>query len=303
MNAFLGELGKKLAERWVTLLVVPGLLWVATVLVAVRLGHCHALDPRRLDGWVDEFVKSATGSQLTRVVVVAAGILGFAAAAGLAASWLGRIVERLWTIPGRRRPARYLTNFRRERWQTAHEKVEEATRAALSGGAATAHAPDLPATVAACRRISPVPADRPTWIGDRLRGLDIRVFARYRLDMSAAWPRLWFTMPEDARAELSAAHASYTGAARLFGWAALYLVVAAWWWPAVLIAAATATTAWVQARAATATLTDLAEAAVDLHGAELARKLGIACPDRLTSTIGEEVTKLLRKDETLNPPP
>ncbi|WP_433205407.1 hypothetical protein ACQP1G_17950 [Nocardia sp. CA-107356] len=177
-----------------------------------------------------------------------------------------------------------------------------AARAALSDGAVTAHAPDLPAAEAACRSISPVPADRPTWIGDRLRGLDIRVSTRYRIDLSVVWPRLWFTLPEDARTELSAAHDSYTGAARLFGWASLYLVIGAWWWPAVLIAAAAATAAWLQARSATATLADLAEAAVDLYGAELARKLGLTCPDRLTPALGEEVTELLRKDETLNPP-
>ncbi|MEV4125253.1 hypothetical protein [Nocardia sp. NPDC049707] len=39
------------------------------------------------------------------------------------------------------------------------------------------------------------------------------------------------------------------------------------------------------------------------HGVELARKLAVAGPDRLTSAIDEEVTELLRKDETHWPPP
>lgn len=34
MNAFLGELGKKLAERWLTLLVLPGLLYITVITVA-----------------------------------------------------------------------------------------------------------------------------------------------------------------------------------------------------------------------------------------------------------------------------
>ena len=34
MNAFLGELGRKLAERWVTLLLLPGALYVGVVTAA-----------------------------------------------------------------------------------------------------------------------------------------------------------------------------------------------------------------------------------------------------------------------------
>src|SRR6185312_7274880 len=50
VNALLQELGKKLAEKWVTLLVLPGILLAATTLVALTLGHARALD---LAGLVD----------------------------------------------------------------------------------------------------------------------------------------------------------------------------------------------------------------------------------------------------------
>ncbi len=162
-------------------------------------------------------------------------------------------------------------------------------------------APGLAAAVAACRRICLVEADRPTWIGDRLRAADERIHHTYQLDVSAAWPRLWMLIPETARTELSAAHDSYTAAARLTGWAFLYLAVGAWWWPALLIAAATGITAWIRARAATAVLADLVETTVDLYGPELARQLGITCPGPLTPDIGHTLTIILRKDDTLHP--
>jgi hypothetical protein len=155
--------------------------------------------------------------------------------------------------------------------------------------------------VAACTRICLVEADRPTWIGDRLRAADERIHHTYRLDVSAAWPRLWLLIPETARTELTAAHDSYTAAARLAGWGLLYLAVGAWWWPALVIAAATEITAWIRARAATTVLADLVETTVDLYGAELARQLGITCPSLLTPDIAHAITIAVRKDDTLHP--
>ncbi|MFC9897017.1 hypothetical protein ACFVMC_25305 [Nocardia sp. NPDC127579] len=295
MNAFLGELGKKLAERWVTLLVLPGLLWVATAVVAHRLGRGAALDLNRLHSWFDGFVKSQQTARPGVLLAVTAGILVAAAGAGLAAGWLGRGVERVWMLPGRRRPLRWLTRWRRWRWDRAYRQVTAAI-GPVPGRL------DLAAAMARTQRIAPVPAERPLWIGDRLRALDVRVWERYRLDVSVAWPRLWFVMPEGPRADMGTAHESYATAARLFGWAILYLLLGAWWWPALGIAAAVAITAWSQARAATSTLADLAESAIDLYGGALARELGFECPAVLTPEIGTKVTKLLRKDETFPPP-
>jgi hypothetical protein len=44
MNSFIGEIGKKLAERWVSLLALPGLLFLGFAAVSAALGHAHALD-------------------------------------------------------------------------------------------------------------------------------------------------------------------------------------------------------------------------------------------------------------------
>jgi hypothetical protein len=239
------------------------------------------------------------------VLVGAVGILTGAAGAGLAATALGQLTQQAWTTQGRHAPARWLTSWRRRRWNRAYATVRTAL-AAAARTAATASPPPAPAltleaAVAACTRICLVQADRPTWIGDRLRAVDERIHRSYRLDVSAAWPRLWLLIPETARTELAAAHDSYTAAARLTGWGLLYLTVAIWWWPALLIAAVTGVTAWIRARAATAVLADLVETTVDLYGPELARQLGITCPDLLTPDIGHAVTIAVRKDDTLHP--
>lgn len=108
-------------------------------------------------------------------------------------------------------------------------------------------------------------------------------------------------IPDVARTELSAAHDAYTAAARLTGWAVLYLAIAPWWWPALVIAAVTGITAWIRARSATAVLADLVETTIDLYGPTLARQLGITCAATLTPEVGHAITKAVRKDDTLHP--
>ncbi|QXJ25778.1 hypothetical protein AGRA3207_007328 [Actinomadura graeca] len=44
MGTFFGELAKNLAERWVTLLALSGMLLVVVVIAGSRLGHWYALD-------------------------------------------------------------------------------------------------------------------------------------------------------------------------------------------------------------------------------------------------------------------
>lgn len=155
-----------------------------------------------------------------------------------------------------------------------------------------------------CRRICPVPADRPTWIGDRLRAVDLRVHHAYRVDLEALWPRLWLALPDPARAELADAYAAYRANARLTGWGLMYLLVALWWWPAAVVAAVTLATAWVRARGAAEALADLVEGAVDLYGRDVATALGVLpADDGLDRASGDAVSALLRKDGALHPEP
>lgn len=291
MTAILGQLGQKLVERWMALLALPGFLFVCITVVAWVLGYGHALDFRELPQWFHTFTP-ASG------VAAASGVLVGSVGAGLLVAATGRLVQSIWTSPGRGVPARWLASWRCRRWDRAYAIVR-----AVLAAEATSQPSDsnLAAALARCNRISPVRPTRPAWIGDRLRAVDERVHQTYGLDVSAAWPRLWILLPDSVRTDLGAAHESFAESARLVGWGLLYLVVGVLWWPAFVIAVVTGATAWIRARAATGMLADLAESAVDLYGTELATKLGFACEARLSPQIGLEITRMLRKDDTIHP--
>ena len=53
MNAFFNELDKRVAERWVSLLVLPSVLFLATAAAGALLGYAHALDMTRLVAQAD----------------------------------------------------------------------------------------------------------------------------------------------------------------------------------------------------------------------------------------------------------
>jgi len=78
-------------------------------------------------------------------------------------------------------------------------------------------------------------------------------------------------------------------------WGLLYVLPALWWLPAALIVAVTWAGAWRQGRLPVHEFAELVEAAVDLHGRDLATALGIPCEERLTAAEGREVTRTLRK--------
>ncbi|MGV9538736.1 hypothetical protein ACWDR9_34460, partial [Streptosporangium sandarakinum] len=83
MTGFLDELGKKLAERWFTLLVLPGLVYLVFVAGAVTLGHSHAFDPAVLRDAADRLAARPAASAPGTVVLGATAVLAAAAAAGL----------------------------------------------------------------------------------------------------------------------------------------------------------------------------------------------------------------------------
>lgn len=55
MTAILTSIGTKLAERWATLVVLPGLVYIVAPGVAKTLGHRHALDVGRLADEIDRY--------------------------------------------------------------------------------------------------------------------------------------------------------------------------------------------------------------------------------------------------------
>lgn len=288
MIGFLSELGKKSAERWLALVALPGLLFLALAWATWTM--------RRHGAWLDVAPITArvehwkTGKPVPLLLSAAAFVIG-AAGIALLVQGMAAGVERLWFGAGLGRLGRYLTRKRRDRWQARDDDLWRA-RTARYRDPSSPNDPDD--ALEARRRICPVPPARPTWMADRARAAGERVHRFHDLDLTSLWPRLWLVLPDGARAELAGARTALSADARLFAWGLLYLVPALWWWPAVLITLVTCPVAWWRARASTETLTDLVEAAVDLFVPALAAQVGLpASPDSPTT---DALNAVFRKD-------
>ncbi|MEU0662268.1 hypothetical protein [Streptomyces lavendulocolor] len=296
MNAFLAELGKKLAERWVSLLVVPGALFVALAAAGSALGHRHALDRRLLGRAVEELATHYDRRPVSAVLLFVA-VLAAAAVAGLLARALGTVVERAWLISGPAWLTGRLVRRRQDRWTNAAGRSAAAEQAAAGRAAAAEQlAADRAALAEERNAIALTRPARATWIGDRLRGVGVRVHAQYGLDFPFAWPRLWTLLPEACRNDLIAAREALASAATQSGWGLLYLCLGLVWWPAAAAGAALMLLGWRRGREAAANLADLTEATVDLYAADLALLLGVDLPSgHVTPAVGRQLSERFRK--------
>ncbi|MGA5171267.1 MULTISPECIES: hypothetical protein [Streptomyces] len=313
MGGVLGELGKKLAERWVALLVLPGALYLAVAAAALTLGNGHPFDPAvltaQVNRWAEAPAAKSTGGQMVVLVAVLVG----AAAVGVVAQALGSLVEQVqladncadWPA-GPRGVARRLTERRKRRWHVAAERWRRAEnevgleRAELhrqpgSDPSALEAARDAARDACAAKdRIALEEPARPTWSGDRIQAVAVRLQRDFRLDLATLWPRLWLVLPDTPRQEVTAARQALTRATTLGAWAGLYLPLALWWWPALIVAAVLAVAAHLRVRAAAHTYATLLEAAAQLYAPDLARQLGFYPVDGLTKATGGRIAQLLR---------
>ncbi|TDO48603.1 hypothetical protein EV643_107233 [Kribbella sp. VKM Ac-2527] len=304
MAGLLAELGKKLAERWLTLLVLPGALYLAVIAAAVALGQTEALAPGRLTDQFTTWATSPTVSSLGGQIVVLGAVLAGAAGAGIAAQALASVLERLWlaadwhTWPW---PLRALANAqvnrRRQRWTvSAGNYQEERDQAALLRTRGQRADPlSRHAAYHRLTRIAPEYPARPTWCGDRIHAVAVRIERDLRLDLSTVWPPLWLTLPEAVRAEIQAARLALSRAFTLGAWAILYVVLAIWWWPAALIALGVAVAALTRARTATDTYAVLLESATHLYAGDLARQLGLETSGPFTADTAAALSELLHR--------
>ncbi|MGW4064630.1 hypothetical protein ACWEGE_40520 [Amycolatopsis sp. NPDC004747] len=288
MNAFFTELGKNLAGRWAAALAVPAAVFVAVGVVAAVLGPAHALDFALLRSRVTTV---STGPAL---VWAAAGFLAATTLAGLAVRALGGVVVAAWGAGGTGlgRPFVALRRLRRRR---AAAKADAATLAVL------ADRENRPARAAARRAvlrrdaISEVEPEAPTWAGDRLRAVAVRVRRGTGLDLTTTWPRLWLLLPDAARVELTTVQERCASAARTPVWGLAYLAVGVYWWPALVPALWLLLVSRWRIRRSVGVYADLVEAAVDLHGREVAERLGFEAVGPLTPEVGERVSEAIRK--------
>jgi hypothetical protein len=293
MNGFLAELGKKLAERWVQLLLLPGALWVAAALIAWRLGHAHAVDVTMLRKTLDAYGRTPGNRSVGSVLLTVVALLTLAAAAGLTAAALGAATQRLRALPGNRGLPRWIAAYRQGRWDTITDRYRQLI-ADTAGGAGPRDAERRLAILRQRRvRMGASRPKRPTWVADRFLAANRRAESRFGLDLGLVWPRLWALLPDPLRGDLTAAQDGYAAASRLVGWAVLYLGVAIWWWPALLIVVTLGIVGEVRARTAAAALTDLIDTSVDLHAAPLAEKVGVTVTLPFTADHGRQVMKAL----------
>jgi hypothetical protein len=301
VQSFFQELGRKLAEQWVSLLVLPGLLFVAAACAGRGLGQRRALDRERGVHLATEWTAGLARLPVSSRLVVAAGLLLAAAGLGLVVRALAGATRRLWlgawpwplAAAGGR-----LTARRQRRWQREAEHRRELENPFPFASRSADQQHRINTVAARLNRLSPARPARPTWMGDRIQSVEQVALHRGGLDLSFAWPRLWLVLPDGVRAEIGAAYAAFARATAVGSWAWPYLALGAVWWPAALVGAGIGATGWAAARTAVADLAALSEAAVDLHARTLALALGVGRPETvgpITLAEGEAITALVRK--------
>lgn len=299
MTDFLTGFGAKLADRWATLLVLPGVIYLSAAVAAVELGHEQALNSGRVAAEIDALSTFPASSNPGVIILVLIAVLALSAVSGLLASALGRLLEWYWHLPSGRWFVGAVTWRRRCRWQrldrTAKRLVAQDAQRCREGGQLS------PATVRALARrdrVSTAPPMRTTWAGDRFRVVYDRIGDAYSIDLRSVWPGLWLSLPDQTRTEIVGARDAYGASSRLGGWAIMYLIVGTIWWPAMGAFLVLAVTARFRTRQTAAALADLIEAAVDCHGRDLAISLGLGCPGPLTRQEGQRMSDLLGKSGT-----
>ncbi|GAA1900961.1 hypothetical protein GCM10009837_24870 [Streptomyces durmitorensis] len=306
MNPLLATLGGKLTERWLNLLVLPGALFLAATAVGTTLGHRHWHDVDRLRATLDDLAARPALDRTGTAALLVALVLLTAAAASLASQFLGGAIEKYWLRFGRDPLSRALTARRERQWLAWDAQLDDAVARATPTISAADGAVRVDRSVGARiqaigearDRISLCAPKRPTWYGDRMQATADRVEAAYGVDLAALWPRLWLILPEPAVRQIEAARDSFSAAARLAAWAVGYALLACWWWPAALVAVGCGAVARSRARAALDALAGLTEAAVDVHGRELATRVGLLGPDTtglLAHDTGDGMSEVFRK--------
>ncbi|MFE9168828.1 hypothetical protein ACFYNZ_04740 [Streptomyces kebangsaanensis] len=304
MNTFLQELSKKAAERWASVLLGPGLLFVACVIVGRHQGFTHALDLARLRAYVGSVGTDKAYQEPAGLVMAASLVLLGAAAAGLAASSAGVLVERLWLPAGPDWYVNLLVRWRGRRWsrkEQAYRTVEAEARQELvrnrrRGIDTHSRSAELRRLLARRNAYSERPPDQPTWMAQRMAGAPARVEERYRMDLAEIWPHIWSVADGQVRDDIQGVRDTLTGAGRTAAWGGGLLGVAAvtFWWPAAALGVILLATGHRRGRAAVDTLVPLIESAVDLYLRDAAVRMGVPCPYAFSPAVADRVLRILR---------
>jgi hypothetical protein len=296
------ELGKQLADRWLTLLVLPGVLYLAVAAAAHTLGQQHPFDVEFLAAKITAIAKNPVVTGTSGQILLLIAVLVGAAGIGVAAQGVGAVVQRAVLAAGWTRwlaPVPWLigrwVRLRQLRWDHADRVYDDELQRALLPNPADRPDPAVRQAAAGRRaRISTERPERPTWTGDRIQAAVLRLDRDCWADLAVVWPYLEHVLPDGLRSDLGDAQAALSRAATLAGWAVLYVLLAWWWWPAAPLAVAIAVAARYRMRAGADDYARLLETAGRLYIPTLAGALGISHTGPLDRELGTAVTEQLR---------
>ncbi|WP_431887583.1 hypothetical protein [Nocardiopsis alba] len=299
MGGLLTVLGKKLTEQWLTLLALPGALYVAAAVGARTLGRNHTWDLDYLLAQVTAWAKDPRIDTVAGQVVVFVAVVAASALVGLAVQGVSAVLERVWFaadwgswpwfLPRLVAP---IVQRRQKRWSQLHKAVEQAR--SPNSRFRSAEGYGYEAAYDRMARIGVEFPQRPTWCGDRLSALAQRLDRDHDLDVAVVWPHLWLVLPAAVRSEITEARQSLVRAITLVAWGVLYLGLVVWWMPAVLVCVALIVLGWWRTRAATEVYATLVEASVRLHVGDLAERVGVDYNGLLTKQVGRDLSNRLR---------
>ncbi|WP_053619408.1 hypothetical protein [Nocardiopsis sp. NRRL B-16309] len=299
MDGLLTALGTKLTEKWLTLLALPGALYVAAAVGARTLGQVHPWDLGHLVDQITAWAEDPRIDTVAGQVVVFVAVVAASALVGLAAQGVSAALERVWFaadwaswpwfLP---RVVAPVVGWRRERWAGRYAAVEQARSPDHAFRSAEGYTFEVAYDRMA--RTSVEEPQRPTWCGDRLHAVAQRLDRDHDLDLAVVWPHLWLVLPDPVRAEITEARQGLGRAVALVAWGVLYLGLVVWWLPAVLVFAVLCALGWWRTRSATEAYATLVEASVRLHAGDLAERVGVDYGGLLTTQVGQDLSNRLR---------
>jgi hypothetical protein len=256
IEVLLGEVGRRLNDRWLTRALGPALLWCVVAAFAVLPGRGSVFDVPGAALALADTLDHLRG-RASLAVVVGSLVVAVAAVAAARAQAAGRVVRHVWLGSWAGPAGRIATALTARRRAAAQRRLTERRRV-------------VPAVY--------LPA-RPTWIGDRIRLTDDRVAAQYGLRLGLIWPRLWQLLSADGRTDVMQARDRFDRAGTSAGWALLCLALTPWWWPAAPLGVILGVVSWWRARSAAGLFADIVEATVDLRHRSLVAELGFPVED------------------------
>lgn len=227
LTKFWEGLGSKFAEQWVATVFAPAFaFWLGGLLAWTwRFGLSS------LTKWWDSL------SSVEQVAVLAGILLLIAASAAIMGRFelpLLRLLEGYW--PQRLNFLyRWLVTHQRNHYYSLEQRWQTLAAKELSKLSATERIEYVQLDYQ-LHTFPPDTADiMPTALGNRLRAAETWPHAKYGLDATISWPRLWLLLPEEARQDLTQTRAALDSNVRLIAWSTLFLMWTFWAWWAVPI--------------------------------------------------------------------